>query len=567
MEAGAEGVAVGEALFSDVLVEGGDSFVVEAFVAEESVADAGAVVAVDVAVVLCLFMEEDGVEGAVAGAAEGGGGGLVGDGAFDGDFLLAFLLGRACLVVAGEGFEDEGDVLFLRDVFGDGLGGGVLPGGFFSSGGALFRGEAEPFAGFGEGEGGFEGDVGAEGDAGVVRGVEVDEPLFGFVFAAGSGDACDGVVEPGVAVVGGVEEGGVGGGDFVDFAAGEFGAEDGFEGEHGLGVGHALVGEGGEAAAEAGGFGDAGCRAVGGGVGFGDSGLYLTGGVFCPAPFVGKADVPGVAPGEGVFEEVFHGGLRLREAHAFVVAVGGPGEEVGFVPVEGVFVFFGGVVGFESGEGVEFLVGGGFKHAAVEGEAAVVVGFHFAAQGLFAGLLFGVGGVDAAHGFVPEFLFGKSGELNADAVEDVGHDAVEAFGADGGEDGAGFFRGGGGCGLVDEVFFEFPVDGVSCLEGSLEGDFSVFGEGGVSGGPLHLEAEVGAVARGEDVAGGGDEGGDEAEEFRAFAGGGGVLFACGDAVPVFGGGVEVLEEVGGAGGLHGGFREGGDEFPHAGEGV
>lgn len=156
------------------------------------------------------------------------------------------------------------------------MGGGVLPGGFFSAGGALFRGEAEPFAGFGEGEGGFEGDVGAEGDSGVVRGVEVDEPLFGFVFAAGSGDAGDGVVEPCVAVVGGVEEGGVGGGYFVDFAAGEFGAEDGFEGEHGLGVGHALVGEGGEAEAEAGGFGDACFRAVGGGVGFGDSGLYLT---------------------------------------------------------------------------------------------------------------------------------------------------------------------------------------------------------------------------------------------------------------------------------------------------
>ena len=33
MEAGAEGVAVCEALFSDVLVEGGDSFIIEAFVA------------------------------------------------------------------------------------------------------------------------------------------------------------------------------------------------------------------------------------------------------------------------------------------------------------------------------------------------------------------------------------------------------------------------------------------------------------------------------------------------------------------------------------------------------
>lgn len=57
------------------------------------------------------------------------------------------------------------------------------------------------------------------------------------------------MVEPGVAVVGGVEEGGVGGDYFVDFAAGKFGAKDWFEGEHGLGVGHALVGEGGEAAA------------------------------------------------------------------------------------------------------------------------------------------------------------------------------------------------------------------------------------------------------------------------------------------------------------------------------
>lgn len=110
--------------------------------------------------------------------------------------------------------------------------------------------------------------------------------------------------------------------------------------------------------------------------------------------------------------------------------------------------------------------------------------------------MFGVGGVDAAHGFVPEFLFGVVGELDADAVEDVGHDAVESFGSDGGEGGACFFRSGGCGGLVDEVFFRFPVDGVSRLEGSLEGDFSVFGEGGVGGGPLHLNVEVGAVARG-----------------------------------------------------------------------
>lgn len=197
MEAGAEGVAVGEALFSDVLVEGGDSFVIKAFVAEESVADEGSVVAVDVAVVLCLFMEEDGVEGAVAGAAEGSGGGLVGDGAFDGDFLLAFLSGGACLVVAGEGFEDEGDVLFLGDVFSDGLSGGVLPGGFFSSGGALFRGEVEPFAGFGEGEGGFEGDVGAEGGVGGLSGVCVDGYAVCAVVDRQCGVSGDGVFPPG----------------------------------------------------------------------------------------------------------------------------------------------------------------------------------------------------------------------------------------------------------------------------------------------------------------------------------------------------------------------------------
>lgn len=71
------------------------------------------------------------------------------------------------------------------------------------------------------------------------------------------------------------------------------------------------------------------------------------------------------------------------------MAVGGPGEEVGFVPVEGGVVFFGGVEGFEGGEGVEFLVGGGLEHVAVEGEAAVMFCFHFAAQGFLPGCCLG----------------------------------------------------------------------------------------------------------------------------------------------------------------------------------
>lgn len=253
----------------------------------------------------------------------------------------------------------------------------------------LLTGEGEPFLRVLNGEGDLHGEDRGDGDTRCLWRVELDEPLFRRAFRLYSGNAADGVGQPRGAVVGGVEQGGVGFRDFLDAGTGEALAEDWFQSQHELGVAHEAVREGGEQLAQFGTVADfcsgpAGTRIHGRQIL-----LDLTGGVFDAARFPGQFSFPRVASGEDEFEEFFHGFPGLGEAHPGVIPVCLPSENIPFVLLPLFFVFLLVVQGFQRGHGLHLGLGLSVQHLTVAGEGAVGCRLQTARWGFLPGSFLG----------------------------------------------------------------------------------------------------------------------------------------------------------------------------------